>query len=200
MLVCFLQANSQNIQLTQVTASSISGGLNINIRAVSGNGAGFIGYTYTIQSNIINLDVCYWFNNTLPVLFFNNDCFIPLAVQGNYTINVRLFNSISLITCDYYSTTSNQTITGEYLSASEFEKNENEIKFFPNPTAGEIKLKVSDLKINYIHLYDSFGRNVKNIAGNVENIYNLFDLKNGIYFAKIITEIGVLNKKIIVEK
>lgn len=140
------------------------------------------------------------FDNILPVFIFNHNYFKPFATHVNYTINVRLFNSISVVTCDYYSTTSNRTIAGEYLSASEFEKNKNEIKFFPNPTAGEIKLKVSDLKINHIQIYDSFGRSVKNIVGNIENIYDLFDLKNGIYFAKIETEIGVLNQKIILKK
>ena len=68
------------------------------------------------------------FDNILPVFIFNHNYFKPFAPHVNYTINVRLFNSISVVTCDYYSTTSNRTIAGEYLSTSEFEKNKNEIR------------------------------------------------------------------------
>ena len=66
----------QSIQITDMTATPVAGGVNVNLKTVSFNGAGYLSYEYTITANVINLSVCYWFNATLPVLTFDNDFFI----------------------------------------------------------------------------------------------------------------------------
>ena len=135
LIICFflfsINSNCQSIDVTEVIATTTNGGINVNVKAVSGNGAGYLSHSYTFVGNTINLNVCYWFNFTLPVLFFENDFFIPITNSGNYTLNVYGINSSSVTVCDNYSVSPVETITVSYLSNDEFEKVTT--KIFPNP-------------------------------------------------------------------
>ena len=79
LLIFGFKAKSQNMFITSALATSVSGGVNVNLKTASGNGAGYLSNSYSITGNVISLDVCYWFNNTLPFLTFENDFFIPLS-------------------------------------------------------------------------------------------------------------------------
>ena len=104
-----LNSFCQNILITQLSANSLTNGINVNVKTISGTGSGYLSNSYTITGNVVDLSVCYWFDNTLPIIQFDNDFIIPLSSYGNYTINVHIKLSTSKITCDNYATTDNGT-------------------------------------------------------------------------------------------
>ena len=195
-----LNTYCQNILITQLSATSVTGGVNVNVKTISGTGSGYLSNTYTVTGNVIDLSVCYWFDNTLPILEFDNDFLIPLTITGNYTVNVHIKLSTSQVTCDNFATTDNGTTSVSYLSTNSFEKIKDDYTLFPNPTNGKVEYKGNELPINQIDIFDNIGRLVKQINGIFENSLDLNELKDGIYLVKIQTENGNLNQKIIIKK
>ena len=190
----------QNMLITQLTSTAVSGGVNVNVKTVSGMGAGYLSNSYFITGNVINLSVCYWFDDTLPVLQFNNDFIIPLTTAGDYTINVQIKLSTSQVTCDNFATTDNGTISVNYLATNNFEKIKESYTLFPNPSTGNFEFKGSENELNSINVYDNFGKMVFEQKNILENNLNLKGLNNGIYYVKFQTENGNLNQKIIIKK
>ncbi|MCO6163106.1 T9SS type A sorting domain-containing protein [Flavobacterium sp. NRK F7] len=198
--IATLTSFSQNILITDLTTRNMTGGINVNVKTVSGTGSGYLSNSYTINGNIIDLDVCYWFDDTLPILYFDNDFFIPITTEGNYTINVRIILSSSQVTCDYYANTDNQTTSETYLSAAPFESNKIQFLLFPNPTNGKLEYTIKDAIINQITVFDCVGSLVKEINRVSKNHIDLSELNDGVYFLKIQTDSGILNDKVIIRK
>lgn len=76
------------------------------------------------------------------------------------------------------------------------ELSNRDINLFPNPTNGIINLPI-DIGITYIEVYDLNGQMI--IKYNQKSEIDLTRLPNGLYFVKISTQNGVINKKIIKE-
>jgi len=180
-ITCYLfSLNSfcQSINITEVLASPTTNGINVTVKAVSGNGAGYLSHSYTTVGNSINLDVCYWFNNTLPVLFFENDFFIPLVNSGNYTLNVYAKNSSSTISCDNFSTTDVETVTVSYLSNEEFINSKALIS--PNPFSYSFDIQTTQTIINY-SIIDITGKTIISTSSKSELDNQTSQLSTGIY-------------------
>lgn len=116
----FSSIYSQSIQINQITPSSVSGGINVNLLVTTFNGAGYLSNAYTVNGNTINLSVCYWFNVLQPVYQMSNDFFIPISNSSSYTINISIFHSLSTTVCDYFS--AGPTATTNFLDVNNFEK------------------------------------------------------------------------------
>ena len=144
-----LNSFCQNILITQLTATSVTNGVNVNVKTISGTGSGYLSNTYTIAGNVIDLSVCYWFDDTLPVLQFDNDFQIPLTTTGNYIVNVHIKLSTSQVTCDNFATTDNGTTSVSYLSINTFEEFKEGFTFFPNPTNGKVEYKGNKILTRY---------------------------------------------------
>ena len=202
LLLLFTVSNvfCQNISITQLSATELAGGVNVNVQTVSGTGSGYLSNEYTITGNVIDLSVCYWFDLTLPILEFNNDFFIPLTNAGSYDINVHIILSSSQVTCDNYANTDNRATTVSYLAIPSFEELKNNFSLFPNPTSGKIDYKKSELVINNLTIYDNTGRVVKEIKHFNENSIDVNELNDGIYYVKIETDKGIINYKLVVKK
>jgi hypothetical protein len=147
---------------------------------------------------VIELTVCYYFNELQPVLTFNNDFFIPLLDSGNYTINVPIYTSDSFETCNNYSTLGTYVFQHNFLETKAFSK--NNLKIYPNPTNGIINFIGLDAKINRVVVYDIVGKMIKNQNFISENTLDLNSFQDGIYIVKIETDLGVLNKKIVLKR
>jgi len=80
-----------------------------------------------------------------------------------------------------------------------------EIKIYPNPTTGELRIESGELRINTVEIFDVFGRSVGiNTQVRPENsgseiVINISHLSVGVYFLKINTEIGQVIKKVLKE-
>ncbi|VXB88205.1 conserved exported hypothetical protein [Flavobacterium sp. 9AF] len=203
-ILCFfvsiLNSFGQNVLITDLSSTAVSGGINVNVKAVSGTGSGYLSNTYTVNGNVIDLSVCYWFDNNLPILYFDNDFFIPLTTSGNYTVNVHIVLSSSQVTCDNYAITDNQTTSASYLSTTNFENSKIQFLFFPNPSNGKLEYKIGNLMINQITVFDNVGSLVKTINNISKNNIDLSELNDGVYILKIQTDSGILNDRVIIRK
>lgn len=79
----------------------------------------------------------------------------------------------------------------------------NDAFLFPNPTTGIVNIEIKNAQFNNvtIHIIDIIGKEVfntydKNISANYSKQINLEGLASGIYYVKIITEIGIKTFKI----
>jgi len=200
-LVVSASSYCQNIMITDLSTTIVNGGINVNVKTISGTGSGYLSHDYTITGNIIDLSVCYWFDDTLPILEFDNDFLIPLSSNGSYTINVHIILSSSQITCDNFANTDNETIEVEYtLSTTEYELTKRDYALFPNPTNGITQFTGNKLLIKQIDVFDELGRLIKHLKTTNGKSIDFNELQNGIYFVKIYTDKGNLHQKIILEK
>jgi len=195
-----LFAHSQNILITQLNATAEVGGVNVNVKAISGTGSGYLSNDYTVTGNVIDLTVCYWFDNTLPILNFDNNFLIPLTTAGEYTVNVTIMLSTSQTTCDNFATTDNKTTTVSYLSTQHFENGKSDYFLYPNPTKGILEYNGSTLPIQQIDIFDQTGRLVKHIKEVATNTLDLEALNDGIYLVRTQTAIGNSNQKIVIKR
>jgi hypothetical protein len=186
---CLFSLNSfcQSINITEVLASPTTNGINVTVKAVSGNGAGYLSHSYTTVGNTINLDVCYWFNNTLPALFFENDFFIPLVNSGNYTLNVYAKNSSSTISCDNFSTTDVETVMVSYLSNEEFIYSKALIS--PNPFSDNFNIETEQTISNY-SIVDFTGKTIISTSSKSELDNQTSQLSTGMYILTLDFENG----------
>lgn len=193
------QARSQNMFITSALATSVSGGVNVNLKTASGNGAGYLSNSYSITGNVISLDVCYWFNNTLPFLTFENDFFIPLSIPATYTINIKIILSTSTTVCTNFSIPDTETIQYSFLSKTNFSLKDS-VNLFPNPTDGIVYFEELNVKIRQAKIADVSGKTVKIITKGIDKTLNLTDLQVGMYFITLETENGTINKKILIKR
>ncbi len=189
---------SQSIQINQITPSSVSGGINVNLLVTTFNGAGYLSNSYTVNGNTINLSVCYWFNVLQPVYQMSNDFFIPISNSSNYTINISIFHSLSSTVCDYFS--AGPTATTNFLDVNNFEKVKENYALFPNPTSGKIEFIGDQSMINKISIFDNIGRIIKSEDNIINNSLELNEFNDGIYFIKLETKSGNFTQKIILKK
>jgi hypothetical protein len=194
-----LHGKSQNMFITNVLPTTVSGGININLQTATGNGAGYLSNSHTVTGNVIELNVCYWFNDTLPFLTFQNDFFIPLENPANYTIIVNIILSSSTTVCNNFSTPDTETLQYNFLSNTIFSFNDN-VKLYPNPSSGIIYVQGLDAKVNRVEVHDLSGKTIKTKMDFSGNSLDLTDLQKGIYFVKIETEKGIVNRKIVLRK
>jgi hypothetical protein len=188
--------NAQNIAIDQITPSVVDGGINVNLLVTTFNGAGYLSNSYEINGNTINLSVCYWFSQILPVFQMSNDFFIPISESGLYTINVSIFHSTSATTCDFFS--AGPVGTAVLLSNNTFDNLTKQPTLFPNPTNGIIEIDLDKNEINTLQIWDSMGRLIQEIQAPSTNRIDLSNLTNGMYWIKIVTPAGNSVHKVIV--
>ncbi|RYM33353.1 T9SS type A sorting domain-containing protein [Brumimicrobium glaciale] len=93
------------------------------------------------------------------------------------------------ITCHLY----------EGTTGIEIEDLEERLLMYPNPAQNEVAISIEDFNIESIIIVDVNGRTVQNqmVNGSNANI-NVSKLNQGVYFVKVETEKGMLNRKLIV--
>lgn len=180
-------SNAQSISISQIEVEYVSEGINVNVKSESINGAGFLSYSYSISGNSITLDVCYWFDNTLPVLTFDQTFFIPLANSGTYNLMVNGINSSSQTNCDNYSTTSSVMLALTFLSTNDFIKPTTILH--PNPFTANFTIQTEKTITNY-SLFDLSGKKlVETFSKNeIDNLSS--QLNSGVYFINLEFEDG----------
>ena len=75
-----------------------------------------------------------------------------------------------------------------------------DLKVYPNPTAGELRMENGELRIENVEVFDVYGRKLSSnhlIPTSSNHLINISHLQAGVYFVRIQTETGVITKKII---
>jgi len=74
------------------------------------------------------------------------------------------------------------------------------IKIYPNPTRGELRIVNYDLEIENVEIYDVYGRKLFHTSSiSSETMLNVSYLQAGVYFLKISTEVGKVIRKVLKE-
>lgn len=189
---------SQTLQINQVTTTAVLEGLNVNVLVTTFNGSGYLSNSYTVTNNTINISVCYWFDNTLPIIQIGTNILINVPNDQNYTINLSTFHSSSNTVCDYFAV--GPTASRQYLDNDKFEKNNQNFNIYPNPSNGIFYFNVSNIDIKEMFLYDYSGKIIKKIEDFSSNKIDLSSIDSGIYLIKIVSDNSIESKKIIIQK
>ena len=72
-----------------------------------------------------------------------------------------------------------------------------EIRVYPNPTNGELRIENGEWRMERVEVFDIYGRKVLEPPLTVLRSYDLTVLPAGIYFLKIATDKGVVVKKVV---
>ena len=96
-----------------------------------------------------------------------------------------------------WSESSNQiSFTTSTVGVVNYELNQTEI--YPNPTTGKFRIQNSELRIENVEVYDVYGKVVTTVKvdGNSAEL-DLSGNASGVYFTRIITDRGVVTKRIV---
>ena len=88
------------------------------------------------------------------------------------------------------------TITLTTVGINDYEL--NNVVVYPNPTNGTLQIQHSEFLIQNVEVYDAYGKmlHVVNVNDNSATI-DLSDYASGTYFVKIVTENGVVTKRVV---
>ena len=94
------------------------------------------------------------------------------------------------------SDTSNHVEETIELGVKEFSE---EIAIFPNPTTGQLTIDNGQLTIDNVEVFDVYGRKLfeQKAEGRKQKEIDISDFRAGVYFVRIITEQGVVVKKVV---
>jgi|688.fasta_scaffold01429_41 hypothetical protein len=182
--------NSQTLQ--EVTLTQIENGVNLKLNVYGSTVIGYLSHGYTIENNVIEVNVCYWYTGFFAITNLENNFAIPLPEEmANYTMNIKIHNSYSMQNCDYnemtdslsfdFSTPLEEPIV---LSTEQFQWSQYDIQIYPNPTNGIVNLDAS-FYIESVAIYDAFGRLVHHQNEVIEKQLNISHLAKGMYFIKV---------------
>jgi len=75
------------------------------------------------------------------------------------------------------------------------------LKIYPNPTTGQLKIESEGTKIENVEIFDVFGKNVlsQRFFISPETMINISHLPSGVYFVRIQTETGEIVGKVLKE-
>lgn len=194
-----ISSQAQGLQITDLNVTTVEGGVNVNLHTLSLSGAGHLSDSYEILGNTIFVKVCYWFDNTLPVLQFEDNIMVPLETSGDYTVTVNVFSSSSQDICDDFSLAGSQSVAISYLSVTDFDPIKENLILFPNPTNGFVGFH-SAINVNGVNVYDSMGRLVKEFRNLTTNKINLEGLSEGMYVLYLQGEKETYAQKILFRK
>ena len=197
-------SNSQMIHSLNVSPNGTDT-VDVNLEVFETNYINFLSYNYEFVGNQINLKVCYEFSPVSVAPLLSNTFNIPIINPNNYTLNIEIYRTDLLTTCDYTDLTDTATLEFTtpltdtvYLGVAEFEEVTNQITVFPNPVKDFLNIKVSgSLDIKNIEIYNMLGSRIKSYSNTFESL-DVRGLSNGMYFLKFGTNKGVLLKKVLV--
>jgi len=147
-----------------------------------------------------NSDSWAYYQNNFKTTFAIEYYFSPyyhsvndLAIHLNFDFCKEIAKMNFVLLAHYSGIYFKQDAISDYLGNSK-------VKLFPNPTAGELIIDNGELRVENVELYDIYGRKQKITINSPFSILHSIDishLSSGIYFVRIYTEEGVINKKII---
>lgn len=150
---------------------------------------------FKLQTKVIELDVNLYYKIATDYGSSSNDeTFKIVATKDRGYAIVGYTQGYNAILTDVFFLKLDSLLDGgnfSIVSVNELEKNDINVKVFPNPSSSIINIKTSiEIKNSELHLFDLLGNEIilNNKIINSDNntiTINLADLTNGIYFLKI---------------
>jgi hypothetical protein len=179
---------TNSLDITEKAEHALNTYTNVKpIRTDFSNSSGSDSYAYYLKNYKVNFAIEQFFS---PYYHSVND--LTEYLNFEYCRQIARMNFVLL---DYYA--------GINLPLSikpNANRFEHQIDVFPNPAKDVIRIhNYNDIIISQIDIYDITGRLMLSESGitQQQNIIRLDNLTNGIYFLRILTDKGVVNKKII---
>jgi len=212
-IVLALSQSIQALSIQELSASPSNQDILVHLKVFEGHYFEYNNYSYSIDGEVITLNICYTPITLSIITTKENDFIIPdvNSASFNYTlivnVNYRNWNGSEYI-CEFnaqsdtetiqFSTPLSATVT---LSSSNFLENHNKLKLFPNPTSGIIEFPVDYISmVRSIKIYDNIGRLIKACDNSISNAINLGSLVDGIYLIEITTDTEKAIQKIVLKK
>jgi len=121
---------------------------------------------------------------------------ITFNTLGIYTVTMR---NDAIVSNTFYP--AQVTIDIMVVDNTGIEENElSDIRVFPNPTTGELRIENGELRINSVEIFDVFGRKLNNSPFSILHSQLKMDISHlpaGIYMVKIIVDGDIYVRKII---
>jgi hypothetical protein len=129
-------------------------------------------------------------------------CIFPPLCFGYELVNWTIDSiEISTDACCTFTATPSCTLVANFVKKTDVTEaiETSIIDFYPNPTAGELRITGYELQINDVEIYDIFGRKMfeEKGEGRKEKKIDISDLPARVYYVKITTEKGIIVKKIV---
>ena len=194
----------QTIQSLNVSPNGTDS-VDINLEIFYHQYIDYLGFDQEVVGNVINLDVCYHHAPANVIVYDNRTFNISVDNLIDYTLNITMYRSIDLNTCDYSEIVDNATLQFTtpltetvYLGVDDFEVITNQISVYPIPVEDDLNISVSgSLDIRNIEIYNILGRKIITDSNGFETI-DVSGLSNGVYFLTFNTNKGIVQKRIIV--
>jgi len=185
---CKLIVPSSSVQAYENAALwfrfNIEGG-GILVNPVANN----IEYGYAIGNGLYEMDT----TATVTAIANENCKFINWTKDD---VEISRDNSYSFTVTEDIKLVANFESDGTGIKTNEIAA---DVKVYPNPTTGELRVTSIEYQVSSIEVFDVYGR--KTISDirypKSDIVINISYLQTGIYFVKIITEKGIVTKKIV---
>lgn len=163
----------------------------------------FLSSSTSVDQNVITLSVCYFMTDFGAISNLENDFYIDISNNSNYTLKINLYTSVDSETCNYQNLEDTVTlnfstpIDGTFsMSTVNTDNKTKAISLFPNPVKDVLYFseEVSNVKIT-----DMSGKMVKEFSAKGKSV-NVANLAKGVYMISAVAKSGeVLSRKIIKE-
>ncbi|MDR0206764.1 MAG: leucine-rich repeat protein [Bacteroidales bacterium] len=162
-----------------------------------------VGGDYLVVTSVNNFESGYIIGN--EILYVANEEASLMAVPSN---NYKFINwtkgGVEVSTENPYSF----TVTEDIELVANFEEEVGiekfefvNLKIYPNPTSGQLKIECEEMRIEKVEIFDVFGKKVlsKKSVMTPETMFNISHLPAGVYFLRISTEAGEVVRKVVKE-
>lgn len=181
---------SQELGFTEISITGLSqNNINVLVKATTNCGV-YLSHEVIVSESNITLNICYNFCGAGIILYPENDFQINLANEGSYNLNIVAyestdpnnicnFNNIQDTASLSFTMPLSGTVT---LSKTDFLNVPKNI-FYPNPTTGI--LNVDNFLGKSIILYDNLGKKIKQFHNLKNNIIDISEFDDGLYFIEV---------------
>ncbi len=186
------------LSITQNGDSQIKTNLKVYLPTVGE----FLSSSTSIDQNVITLSVCYFMTDFGAVSNLENDFYIDIPNNSNYTLKVNLYTSVDSGTCNYQDLEDTVTlgfstpIDGTVYMGTVNSDYKTKISVFPNPVKDVLYFSE---EIANVRITDISGKMVKEFFAKGKSV-NVANLAKGIYIVTATTKSGeTVSRKIVKE-
>lgn len=139
------------------------------------------------------------YNPTDSGLYILTNISIPLTDTGEHIMVVKIISiTPDVVFCDSIQELSSMSFHFNVINSTSInEFSENRLSVFPNPANEQITLDNGQGMMDELYVYDIMGREIRKHSINAtKSTLDISNLQSGMYFLKIITEQGILTRKV----
>lgn len=199
------------IGIAQVSVTNTSSNtISVYVKVGASNGFSYGAHSYSINGNVITLDICFYLHITNVLTTHEGNYTINGLSNVGYTlvVNANHYDFSTATVCldnsnSTYGDSKTLTFTMPFSNTIHLSNNDIQdewVSIFPNPVKDKLSIGSYEGVISEILFYNTLGKQVMSYKIDQKlNDIDVSSLKTGIYFISIIGEKGKLLIKFIKE-